>query len=893
MNHACALELRPQIALVLCATYLQVRPLGASHPDFLSRAVCHAQIVLDLDSARGLVRQVAETCDARAVNDAEDDSRGGPGVRVGSSSGVCRWEGAKVQWSTKGEHGTDALLVAQRLRVDLHFFAAKRSEGRESLGIGEGQLHWEVLRELGIWVDTLRCESRGAIESEILGRAVKLSEQTGDWAAAQALFALARFHERQFVALSDEAVSSSFAKFISVKARTVHELRLTQNELLRVDGWQTNRYAKRRKILEQHERELTIQHRRDELESSVEQERAELLESAIENYVLSLRRASSKSETACAAASAVIRLWIRNREYVQVSTRIEQDLRTGLADRVEDFAPLASQLTTRLNSATETDGGANGPRAGEKFCAIAPGGILGIHVGRHRARQEPGAAFQNALSALILEIDGRSKYQQLVLHQLLADLARTRPHEKSKARRGVDGVQQGRLHASTILIRGIRLRPDRRAPADAAIAICTALRRLAFCPHPHTTPGEGACVGIAHALAGACIDSAYDISRIHERGHRIDLVSLPPAISLASSEGNSLRRYLPTYVMLPSGIPPGVKSRCLPHVGYAKLVWCEDERGRRHALFLKAVAQGALDTRRDALVHQVMEELSRRLNEQRHARQRQLKVRGRRVLPLSPFAGLYEWCGHAAGIHGLLALEHATAHDEGRERLDLSQIESDLIAAQAGDALCVQLLSSAEARLAMSGAVVATSAVKRIGPAFRSVWARARSGTSPLLNRVLQRTSPSPEAWLARRMHLTRSLATSSIVCWVLGLGERAPHRILLDHGTAEAVHVSTQAIFQQQPGLNAKVAQGTGAAFLQHGGVRQSPPFRLTREVVNVLGPTGVDGPFRCAAEICLRAAQREKANATLIALLEVFVDEPMIGWVAEPDGALVSKAR
>ena len=64
----------------------------------------------------------------------------------------------------------------------------------------------------------------------------------------------------------------------------------------------------------------------------------------------------------------------------------------------------------------------------------------------------------------------------------------------------------------------------------------------------------------------------------------------------------------------------------------------------------------------------------------------------------------------------------------------------------------------------------------------------------PLPRRELQTASasPSPEAWLARRVALARSLALGSVSGWLLGLGERRPHRLLLDATASkggEAVH--------------------------------------------------------------------------------------------------------
>ena len=113
---------------------------------------------------------------------------------------------------------------------------------------------------------------------------------------------------------------------------------------------------------------------------------------------------------------------------------------------------------------------------------------------------------------------------------------------------------------------------------------------------------------------------------------------------------------------------------------------------------------------------------------------------------------------------------------------------------------------AADARTPVSGVLAAAAAAPLVGPAVREAWARVRSGTSPLLHRFLLRSSPSADTWLARRTQLTRSLAAASMAGWLLGLGERAPHRLLLDHATAEVMHVGNQAILSQRPAARAHV---------------------------------------------------------------------------------------
>ena len=113
-------------------------------------------------------------------------------------------------------------------------------------------------------------------------------------------------------------------------------------------------------------------------------------------------------------------------------------------------------------------------------------------------------------------------------------------------------------------------------------------------------------------------------------------------------------------------------------------------------------------------------------------------------------------------------------------------------------------------------------------------------------------------------------------------MGERAPHRLLLDQTTAEIMHVGTQAILMQRSADSSDFIGTQTAATSASISPPPETPFRLTREVVDALGPAGVDGPFRCAAEITLRIAQTEASSAALLTLLEVFADEPMCFWRA-----------
>jgi len=56
----------------------------------------------------------------------------------------------------------------------------------------------------------------------------------------------------------------------------------------------------------------------------------------------------------------------------------------------------------------------------------------------------------------------------------------------------------------------------------------------------------------------------------------------------------------------------------------------------------------------------------------------------------------------------------------------------------------------------------------------------------------------SPVVWFAMRLKYTRSVATTSIVGHILGLGDRHTSNILLDNRSGEVVHIDLGIAFDQ-----------------------------------------------------------------------------------------------
>ena len=119
-------------------------------------------------------------------------------------------------------------------------------------------------------------------------------------------------------------------------------------------------------------------------------------------------------------------------------------------------------------------------------------------------------------------------------------------------------------------------------------------------------------------------------------------------------------------------------------------------------------------------------------------------------------------------------------------------------------------------------------------------------------------TFPEPEAWFAARLRYTRSCAVMSIVGHVLGLGDRHGENVLLEEGNGGTFHVDFNCLFDK------------GLTFEKP----ELVPFRLTHNMVDAMGPQGIEGPFRKAAELTYRLLRQHED--TLITILETFVHDP-----------------
>ncbi|KAF7302261.1 hypothetical protein MIND_00793200 [Mycena indigotica] len=151
---------------------------------------------------------------------------------------------------------------------------------------------------------------------------------------------------------------------------------------------------------------------------------------------------------------------------------------------------------------------------------------------------------------------------------------------------------------------------------------------------------------------------------------------------------------------------------------------------------------------------------------------------------------------------------------------------------------------------------------KEAGELFRT---KILSMFPPLFHDWFIEMFPEPSAWLASRLAYGRTAAVMSMVGFILGLGDRHSENILLDVNTGDIVHVDFNCLFEKGKTLETP----------------ERVPFRLTQNLVDGLGVTGVEGVFRIACEVTLQLLRDNKD--VLMSVLDAFIHDPLVEWEDE----------
>jgi serine-protein kinase ATM len=250
---------------------------------------------------------------------------------------------------------------------------------------------------------------------------------------------------------------------------------------------------------------------------------------------------------------------------------------------------------------------------------------------------------------------------------------------------------------------------------------------------------------------------------------------------------------------------------------------------------MKALLKGGNDDlRQDSIMEQVFEQVSNLLKDHRETRQRQLGIRTYKVLPLTMNAGIIEFVSNTIPLH-----EYSLPAHQKYFPKDWKPNK------------CRKEISDAQSK----------SLPTRI-QTYRNVC----TNFQPVLRHFFFERFLNPDDWFTRRLAYSRSTAAISILGHVLGLGDRHGHNILLDEQTGEVVHIDLGVAFEAGRVLP----------------VPEVVPFRLTRDIVDGMGLSGVEGVFRRCCNFTLEALRLDQYS--IMTILDVLRYDPLYSWSISP---------
>ncbi|CAF4011090.1 unnamed protein product, partial [Rotaria magnacalcarata] len=147
-----------------------------------------------------------------------------------------------------------------------------------------------------------------------------------------------------------------------------------------------------------------------------------------------------------------------------------------------------------------------------------------------------------------------------------------------------------------------------------------------------------------------------------------------------------------------------------------------------------------------------------------------------------------------------------------------------------------------------------------------------RETPADLLARELWCSCPSVGLWYKNVQNYSRSLAVTSMIGYMIGLGDRHLDNVLVDLKSGQIIHIDYNICFEKGKKLR----------------VPEKVPYRLTQNLQNALGIAGSEGVFSLSSENVLKILRNGKE--ILLNLLESFIYDPLIDWTGHDTGVLAA---
>ncbi|XP_063982057.1 serine-protein kinase ATM [Diachasmimorpha longicaudata] len=264
-----------------------------------------------------------------------------------------------------------------------------------------------------------------------------------------------------------------------------------------------------------------------------------------------------------------------------------------------------------------------------------------------------------------------------------------------------------------------------------------------------------------------------------------------------------------------------------------KKIYCVGMDGITYNQVIKVDA----DIKNDSIMQQVFTVMNSMFRSSKETKRRKLNIRTYKVVSLSQQSGVLQWCDNTIPMSSVLM---------GPDGLHEKYHNNDW---------------KPEKCRGMIDAVRNASNDERL-----KVYLKICEHLHPAFQYFFLEKFPSPETWFERRMAYIRSVATTSMVGYILGLGDRHFSNVLIDQTTAEVVHIDFGIAFEQGKVLP----------------IPETIPFRLTRDMEAAMGVAGVEGVMRRCCEETMGVLRDRREM--IITLLQVLIYDPLFTWSISP---------
>eukprot|EP01135_Chromosphaera_perkinsii_P001010 Nk52_evm24s156 gene=Nk52_evmTU24s156 len=244
------------------------------------------------------------------------------------------------------------------------------------------------------------------------------------------------------------------------------------------------------------------------------------------------------------------------------------------------------------------------------------------------------------------------------------------------------------------------------------------------------------------------------------------------------------------------------------------------------------------DLRKDSRVMELNSMINRLLKKDQSSRNHQLHIRTYAVVPLNEDNGLIEWVSNMLGFKGIVMKIYQ------KEKIKIPKTQE-----------IMQMMGGRHSKFTHSQQkhIFENKILPKFPPVF-SLW--------------YVENFPDPNNWYSSRLLYASTTAVMSMAGYVVGLGDRHGENILFDSVTGESMHVDLNCLFNK------------GETFE----TPERVPFRLTHNMIDALGPTGVEGPFRKTCEVTMRLFRKECDS--LLSVLRPFLHDPLLDWTRSSRG-------